>query len=99
MEILEDQHHGLIEALGEEDYSAAEKHFAKALEMAEEVKDYDNIAISSEKLGDICARQGKNAVAETHYRKAYRTHEDSEDFDETAECLIKLGEVYRDRPQ
>jgi tetratricopeptide (TPR) repeat protein len=84
-----------LKALGEEDYNTAEKHFAKALEMAEEAKDYDNIAISSEKLGDICFRQGKNAVAETHYRKAYRTHEDSEDFDETAGCLIKLGEVYR----
>lgn len=84
-----------LKALSEEDYNSAEKHFAKALEMAEEAKDYDNIAISSEKLGDLCARQGKNAVAEIHYRKAYRTHEDSEDFEETAECLIKLGEVYR----
>ncbi len=72
----------------------AEKSYRQALELAEECKDYDNIAGSAAELGRICQAQGKYAVAETFYKRAYQTWEESEDNDSAAQCLVVLGRLY-----
>jgi tetratricopeptide (TPR) repeat protein len=72
----------------------AEKDFSKALELAEESKAYDAVALSSRQLGSICESLDKLAVAETHFRKAYQTHEDSEQHQASADCLMLLGKLY-----
>jgi tetratricopeptide (TPR) repeat protein len=82
------------QALTADNLAQAEKDYARALEMASELKAHDDIAEISKQLGRIAERTDKLAVAETHYRRAYQTHEDSEQHEATAECLILLGQLY-----
>ncbi len=71
----------------------AEKCFDKAIELAEEKKDYKPIGIATLKLGLIAQKQDKIAIAEKHFSKAFRHHQDLEEYVEAADCLLKLGKV------
>ncbi|HEY9783793.1 MAG TPA: tetratricopeptide repeat protein [Candidatus Obscuribacterales bacterium] len=76
----------------------AEKLFAKALELAEESKDYDSEVIARFKLGAVAESQNRLAVAETHYNKAFRYFQDGEEWMQAADCLMRLGKIcYRQR--
>lgn len=72
----------------------AERHYVRALEIAEEAKAHTAIAQISLQLARINEQNDKLAVAETHYRRAYTTHEESEEFEDAGKCLVLLGRLY-----
>lgn len=83
------------EAAAEEDYAYAEKCYGRALEMAEESKNYHFTAIAAFGAAKACEKQNKNVVAEKHYTKAFRTWEDSEEWEQSAEALEELARLLR----
>lgn len=76
------------------DLAEAEKHYGKALEMAEELKDHEAVARCALQLAVINEENDKLAVAETYYRKAYSTFEENEEFEEAAKGLLLMGRLY-----
>lgn len=83
------------ESAAEGDYAYAEKCYARALEMAEETKNYHFIAIAAYGAAVACEKQNKNVTAEKHYTKAFRTWEDSEEWEQCAEALEELARLLR----
>lgn len=76
----------------------AEKCFNKAIELAEEKKEYKPIGVATLKLGLIAEKQDKIAIAEKQFSKAFRHHQDLDEFEQAADCLLKLGKVcYKQR--
>lgn len=82
-------------AAADEDYAGAERAYARALEMAEETKNYHYIAITAYGCARACEAQNKNVTAEKHYTKAFRTWEDSEEWEKSAEALLELARLQR----
>lgn len=71
----------------------AEKCFSRALELAEEKKEYTSIGIATFKLGEVAEKQDKSAIAEKYFTAAFRHHQDLEEGEESAKCLLRLGIV------
>lgn len=80
-------------ALAAGQFDEAEKCFAKAIELAEEKKEYKPIGTATLRLGEIAERQDKIAIAEKQFTKAFRHHQDLEEDEDAAKCLMKLGIV------
>lgn len=81
------------EALQSGQLDEAEKNFSRALELAEQKKDYTNMGISTFNLGVIAEKQDKIAIAENHFSKAFRYHQDIDEWEAAADCLLRLGIV------
>lgn len=71
----------------------AEKALNKALELAEENKDYERAAQARLKLGSLAESQFSLAVAEAHYSKAFRHYQDEEVWITAADCLMRLAAI------
>lgn len=73
----------------------AEKALSRALEMADEDKDYDRAASARVKLGRLAETQNRLAVAEAHYNKAFRHYQDEEEWEMAGNLLLWLGTICR----
>lgn len=83
-----------LEALEADDKDKAEKELAKAIELAEEEKDYDTLGDACLTLGKLHFEQAEKIRAEERLRRAIQVFDDSEDKPKMIESFNAISEVY-----
>src|SRR5437868_7009143 len=83
-----------IEARDAGKVDQSERELSKAIELAEESKDYDTLGHASFMLGELLREADNKLAAEKNFRRAVQVFDDSDDNPNLAKSLTAIADLY-----